>query len=127
MNIFQTLNNKKTNFKSVNMVDLIQLTKKTKDLDLFFVDFENTKMYNLLIESDNIPMNSLGKVMLQYKDDQILFCENYHNDNPIEFVQNFDDQYNDNITDLISLIENNTKTKFVNEQSLTPLSSNYVN
>jgi len=127
MNIFQTLNNKKTKFKSVNLVDLLKLTEKTKNLNLFFVDFENTKMYDLLTEFDNIPSNSKGKVMLKFKDDQILFCENYQNDNPIEFVQNFDDQYNDNITDLISLIENNTKTQFVNEQSLTPLSSNYVN
>lgn len=133
MNIFQTLNNKKSNFKSVNGFDLIKLTKNTKDLDMFWVDFENTEMYDMINDEKSIPSNSSGRVMLQYKWNgysyQRLFCEFQNGfNNSVEFVHNYeDDSCDENISDLISLIEVHTQTKLVNEQSLTPLSSNYVN
>ena len=133
MNIFQTLNNQKSNFKPVNVFDLIKLTKNTNDLDMFWVDFENTEMYDMINNQKTIPSNSHGKVMLQYKCDgyssQRLFCE-FQNDfnNSVEFVHNYEDDGSDeNISDLISLIEVHTQTKLVNEQSSTSFSSNQLN
>lgn len=131
MVVYQTLNNKKSNFKSINICHLFELVEKTKDLQLLWVDFDNEEMYDILKES--VPMNSFGKTMLQYKNDgyssQRLFCENLKDKNDsIMFVHNTNDDYCENdISELISLIENNTQTKFVSENTINPTNDTYVN
>lgn len=84
------------------------------------------------IQKDFVPMNSIGKVMLQNKNNsnslQRLFCENFDNTDPIEFVHNTNEDYCENdVSELISLIENNTQTKFVSENTINPTNDTYVN
>lgn len=131
MIVYQTLNNQKNKFKKVTYKQIEDLTKKTKDLDFIWVDWENREMYNIINEPKKIPLRSKGSTMLQYKDDgvtsQRLFIEGWVENNP-EFIFNDDcENCNEDISDLISLIEVHTQTKLVNEQSSTSFSSNQLN
>ena len=130
MIVYQTLNNKKTKFKPININQLLTLIKKTKDLQMLWVDFNDKQMYDILKES--VPNNSFGKPMLHYKNNnnpsQILFCETFDNGDSIEFVHNTDDDYCKNdVSELISLIENDTQTKFVSDNTINPTNDTYVN